>query len=129
MRNYRGKRIDNGEWVYGWLYQRFAPRTTYQELGLFISWFVGDCLHEEEVHPDTVGQSTGLKDTNGKEIFEGDKVRHSVHRTDGSREWTETEEYEVKWSFIRWSIPYAFLPWGKNPKIEIIGTIHDKEES
>ena len=71
MRPYRGKRKDNGEWAYGW-YARIAHRHIIITDNSSINpgdrwWFrIEDFV---EVLPSTVGQSTGIKDKNKKEIF------------------------------------------------------------
>ncbi len=78
---FRGKRLDNGEWVYGSLLNiedtcfiiekgdfDFDYRTENQAF-----WF--DCT-EKEVNSDTIGQFTGLYDKKKMPIYEGDIVRY-----------------------------------------------------
>ena len=80
---FRGKRMDNGEWVDGYLYEHepalvgivskndvpepskwFIARTG------FADWNMPRPVEFVEVDPSTVGQYTGLKDKHGKRIFE-----------------------------------------------------------
>lgn len=66
---FRGKRVDNGEWVEGFYSPARLPIVV--EIGHFIN---ENGYRAIEVKKETVCEFTGLTDKNGRRIFEGDIV-------------------------------------------------------
>jgi hypothetical protein len=76
-RKYRGKRIDNGEWVY------YPDRSGIVEFKTDATLSITGT--EYQVDPATVGQSTGLKDRGDTEAYFGQTVH--TYYDDGWRHW------------------------------------------
>ena len=73
---FRGKRIDNGEWVYG------SYQADVMSLGKHtIIYADKDGFYcEDEVDPSTVGQYTGFNDKTGVDIHEGDRCVFEIFK-------------------------------------------------
>ena len=123
---FRGKRIDNCEWVYGNLIQRnilgvIFPiiRAEDNGYGNFKEW---------EVIPETVGQYTGLDDKNGVNIFEGDVVRYlnSIESGNGVVIF-DTCAFLFNWIDID-ETDSLLRHFQCSKELEVIGNIHDNQE-
>ena len=140
---FRGKRIDNGEWVMAGNLIHFNPEGG--ELHYYIPKIKAKCVctHDgsgnilaiEEgtfykVVPETVGQFTGLTDKNGKRIFEGDilrddwgKIYKVIFTTNSCGFMVECTVAPNEYETGRYRIGDAWCN-----TIVVIGNIHDNPE-
>ena len=130
---FRGKRIDNGEWVEGYYYKAKYYRSD-NELTDFITIPHPETEHKGSDHiiviPNTVGQYTGLTDKNGKKIFEGDILQFDYEGKGRGVNGKGTVIFEnakfgVKWG---WHNEFVCLDGFANTTLEVIGNIHDNPE-
>ena len=153
---FRGKRVDNGEWVDGFLLHKYFCEIPHDriviqyrpEIGSY-KWIPDYMV--AEVDPATIGQYTGLTDKNGKKIFEGDIVRMNGNpldlavirfgefacvdieleeKTDRVHGWyfkpIETDGLSRLEPFC-WEFQLNEM-WIKENEVEVIGNIHDNPE-
>ena len=124
---FRGKRVDNGEWVYGYYFYSQVDDVHYIKGGNRVYGFTD---HEYIVDPATVGQFSTLRDKNGREIYEGD-----ILRIKGEPPWTFDYPREVKFIDGVFGVRNQTLdkhdPLGARVAAlvyEVIGNIHDNPE-
>ena len=130
---FRGKRVDNGEWVEGFYYKAKYYRTD-KELYDFITVphpnKEGRGNEHFMVISETVGQYTGLTDKNGKKIFEDDIVK--VTDDNGETKYCSCGIGYVLFCYGAWyvdsEVSDGLYDVTRNYYIEVIGNIHDNPE-
>lgn len=130
---FRGKRIDNGEWVFGnFIEDKWGDdngNTVYAILQDRVAPEIAALWIPVRVIPETVGQYTGLTGKNGKKIFEGDIVRNKdnekgvVRRVD-----YDPYSHYVFGGYYCVDKTTALVAWKSPYQIEVIGNIHDNPE-
>lgn len=125
---FRGKRLDNGEWF-------ISKSIDHHENGkVFLKQYAnGEDEHGAigwhtyiEINPKTLGEYTGLKDKNGKEIYESDVLKYIDHPT-GINSGHFRVEFESGCFGMQsntWVNLYETEP---HKWCEIIGNIHKKK--
>ena len=138
---FKAKRIDNGEWVEGYL--------IYSKKDCYICEKPYECMDEYSslngqsygfggfklVDPSTICQCTGLKDKNGKLIWENDIVKFDIYYYENLESSTISQ---IKWCNDLCALSLVVNDKGirgtlghlmdLNKEIEVIGNIFDNPE-
>ena len=120
---FKAKRLDNGEWVQGYLYGIWEKR--------YILWgMTNDVPNMIEVDPSTICKCTVLKDKNGKLIWENDIVRDEYGNF--YKAFWQNDYYQFSFCAETGVFPIG-AKWNlwsfKSSEIEVVGNIFDNKES
>lgn len=125
---WRGKRVDNGEWVEGFYFETPVGEA-------YIMTSKQETKFVFKVISETLGECTGLRDKNGKLIFEGDIIREYLINYGNEYDCDCFDCGRVFWhqatsQFLRTSkwFPDDCAPLEEQRIYEVVDNIHDNPE-
>lgn len=113
---FRGKREKDEQWEYGAFWQSNSS-------------IIDKSGYSQKVIPETVGQCTGLKDKNGKLIFEGDILKSRYDNFSPENVtlevvvWYENSWFKKQRNSVDLMDEKEMLPYS-----EVCGNVHDNSE-
>lgn len=134
---FKAKRISDGEWVQGYLFDDGFENGRIFICGLVIEKYNGTACDDWnvtgidfcEVDPSTICQCTGLKDKNGKLIWENDIVRDEYGNF--YKAFWQNDYYQFSFCAKTGVFPIG-AKWNlwsfKSSEIEVVGNIFDNKE-
>lgn len=144
---FRGKRVDSGEWVEGYLFDDGYQKPKHVFVGgLIIDEYKGTACDEWDINgidfcdvePNTVCQYTGLTDKNGKKIWEGDIIKYHFGEVYAPVKFGEYQSCFDSTStchvgfYVDWDKNHNFRKdlgyWIKLVDAEVVGNIFDNPE-
>ena len=146
---FKAKRIDNGKWVQGYLFDDGFENGRMFVGGLIVEKYIGaacdDCTVTGtnfcEIDPSTICKCTGLKDKNGKLIWENDIVKDEMiwendivkdEKGNLYKAFWQKNYYQYSWICIKSNYLPIGAQWNlwslKSFEIEVIGNTFDNPE-
>ena len=124
---YRAKGLDNGGWVQGYLV--YDNRDKLYRIIMEIQYSTGTCITTDNaprVDLSTICQCTGLKDKNGKLIWENDIIKCKFGIAVAVWDKSEWRIKLVKDNIWRKDLHYWVVE--DNQRTEVVGNIFDNPE-
>lgn len=129
---FRGKRVDNGEWVQGTYYHQtefYGDKCDYHYIIETCDELEDNMMIFSKVIPETIGQYTGVTDKNGNKIFEGDIITAEIYEREYEDEYLSNTPIQVTYCsgyFYPFHLEGCWRSGVSN--ITVIGNIHDNPE-
>lgn len=134
---FRGKCVADSKYAGQWVYGGYSepPEDSKRNEGLITDYLGGSSTCKYHVIPNTVGQFTGLHDSIGREIYEGDIIRSFDSKGEPIIHYLLYDNEEAGFVAIlkgsaKGDFGYGrcYQQWITECEKEVIGNIHDNPE-